>query len=381
MFFLAMLLILLAGLLVWLYICLTISSPVEPDQSGGRRGLVISPEAQAVVDTMTIEQKVGQLMMVGFWGTTPDAHIRDVLSKGKAGGVIFLKYNVESDAQVRQLTSSLNSLVTDSGVGVPLLIAVDQEGGTVVRVRTAGVQEFTAQSDIVTDQQAYQVALSRGAELQKLGITVNFSPVLDVIDSRGSFLYPRVFRSEFSERGPLGEAMVRGYRDAGILAVPKHFPGHTDDMVDSHTALPSSDASFETVKTALNPFVTVLKRENPEMLMTGHVVYTAIDPDYPASLSSIWLGTYLRHWIGYQGVVITDDLEMGAIMNEYTSGEAAVRAIVAGSDMVLFVSSTIRQDEAYQALLAAVQEGSISMERLDQSVGRIVMMKMGLGAR
>jgi len=371
----------LAGLLACLYVSIHATEPAELSSFAPATNFQIAPEVQTLLDTMTTEQKVGQLFMVGFWGTTADEHIREVLATGRAGGVIFLKYNIQSDAQLRQLTAALRALTDESGVGVPLLIAVDQEGGTVVRVRTENTHEFTAQSDLSSEAQAYQVALSRGEELKALGINVNFSPVLDVIDARNSFLYPRVFRGTLPDRGAMGEAMVQGYRKAGIISVPKHFPGHADDMVDSHTALPLSDASFESVKADLLPFVTVLKHEKPAMLMTGHVVYSSIDADYPASLSSIWLEKYLRRWIGYQGVVITDDLEMGAIMSQYSAGEAAVRAIVAGSDMVLFVSSRDRQDEAYSAVLMAVQEGTISLERLDESVGRIVTMKMALEAR
>jgi len=332
----------------------------------------ITPEQ--MLETMTLEDKVGQMLMVGFWGTEPDYYISKMINERNIGGVILMKYNFADSEQTKILINKLQTMSMETNPGIPLFISVDQEGGIVSRVKVDGVEEFTSQPDIKTAEQAYSVAEKRAKELMTLGININLSPVLDVISNQESFLYNRVFRGDLDNFSTLGQSMINGYHSGGIIAVPKHFPGHDNSSVDSHQDLPTIYMTKTELDNRLQPFKEIIEKSNPKMLMVGHVVYQNIDND-PASLSNIFIRDILKKQLGYNGIIITDDMEMGALINNFSNIEAAVKAIQAGNDILLYTSTPEDQAEAYNAIIQAANDGKISIEQINASVLKILKLK------
>ncbi|HNT30570.1 MAG TPA: glycoside hydrolase family 3 N-terminal domain-containing protein, partial [bacterium] len=303
-----------------------------------------APFLDPLLEQMTIEQKIGQMFMVGFWGKQIPAHIDQLITDHSLGGVILLGYNIGSESEVSELITDLQVRSHAAAPGLPLFISIDQEGGTVVRIRGGSVTEFTAQPEITTTQVAYTVGKQRGSELSSLEITVNNAPVLDCLDDQASFLYDRVFHADCRTAGELGAAMVQGYQEAGLLAAVKHFPGHCNGGENSHDALSECTLTKAEFREHIRSFEIAL-RNQPAMVMSAHVRVPVLDPDRPASLSPDVLQDVLRGYLGYNGMIITDDMEMQALMANYSVEEAAVQAVLAGNDMLLYVSTADRQDE------------------------------------
>jgi beta-N-acetylhexosaminidase len=318
------------------------------------------------IETMTVEEKVGQLFMIGFGGKTVTPELQQIFLKKHWGGVILLGYNLGSSENIKNLISDLQALSD-----IPLFISVDQEGGPVSRLKNINT---VGQSKIMDEAEAHRVAQERGGQLRELGFNINYAPVLDFVQQASSFLYDRVFRGSLAERGLLGRAMVEAYQSAQIIPVIKHFPGHPDDKVDSHQALPTAYLSKETVLSNAQNFKDALNA-GPMMVMSGHIAYPLVDEQYPSSLSKIFLTDILRVEWNYDGVIITDDLEMGALQNNFSNQEIARLAFLAGNDILLYSSTVKKQLAAYDIILQMVLSGEISEERLNQSVRRILFLK------
>ncbi len=331
----------------------------------------IHQEVDNYIETMTLEEKVGQLFVVGFPSKTLTENTKDFLSTYKIGGVLLLGYNLGNDASIIKLNNDLQN-INKQYSDYPMFISVDQEGGVVSRLPQIN---SVAQQDIVTVEQARNLAKERGTSLKALGFNVNYSPVLDFITNQNSFLFDRVFSGDIEKRGGLALAMMQGYESSQIIPVPKHFPGHPDNKVDSHKNLPQSDIVKNEVLYKAQNFKQALSQYPFMMIMTGHVLYPKVDVDYPASLSYEFITEILRNNWGYDGVVITDDLEMGALQNNFSNVDIAKKAFLAGNDILLYSSTRNRQIEAYNALLGAVRSGEIDQARLNKSVKRILLLK------
>ena len=334
-----------------------------------------SLSARELLSQMTLEEKVGQMLMVGFWGTEPDRYINKMIVQRNVGGIIFLGYNIEGADQFRTLINSLNVQSSKMRFDIPLFYSVDQEGGLVSRARIDGVEELTAQADIESEEQAYEIAKGRGEELRSLGFNVNYSPMLDYITEEESFLYERSFRGGVKDFGSYGVVMVNGYQESGIIAVPKHFPGHANDSVDSHEKLPVVDINRDELNNTLEPFAQAILMSDIKMLMVGHISYPQIDYDYPTSLSSIFITDILKDEMGYEGLVITDDMEMGAMEENYSVEESSVLAVKAGVDILLYSSTPEKQALAYDSIISAVENGEIAESQIDESVLKILELK------
>jgi len=322
------------------------------------------------VAAMSVEEKIGQMMMVAIPGTVIASTTYAWLETHHIGGVILLGNNVSTQVQVSRLISDFQH--NARAPNDPLLfIAVDQEGGRVSRFLFLG--ELTKQQDIKNADQAFTVARTRGRELKKMGININFSPVLDVASSSQDFISSRTFKGDAMEVSSLGVAMLKGYREAGIIGIAKHFPGHGSTSVDSHKKLPMVNRNAQDSESALLPFRKAIE-ENAPMVMVGHIKVPQIDPDYPATLSPSAIDM-LRDALNYRGVIITDDLGMGAITVSYTISEAAVRSIQAGVDIVLVVRNMVDYNNIYEALRDGIRRGDISEDRINQSVVRILFLK------
>ncbi len=349
----------------------------KPDKEPSQEVPQEPSPAEKLLSQMTLEEKVGQMFIVGFKGTEPDYYIDKMISQRNIGGVILMGHNIISRQQLIALTNSLQLKSASTNLKIPLFIATDQEGGEVVRVRVAGVSEFSAQANIKNKEQAFKVASNRGEELADLGINTNFSPVLDYISDEKSFLYSRTFQESPDETSELGSAMIEGYQEH-IISSPKHFLGHSDTVTDPHSSLVISNFSLDDIMERVNIFKKINEKSPPAMLMTSHITYTNIDSKTPCSLSKKCINNYLKDAAHFSAdsLVITDAMEMGAIANNYSTSEAAVMAIGAGNDILLYTRNPEKQAEAYEAIVKAVNNKEIALDQIDTSVLKILKLKM-----
>ena len=344
---------------------------------------LINAEIDTMLAEMTIEEKVGQLMMVGFDGTKISKEIRTHIGQRLVGGVVLFGRNIQSPQQVACLTNALQQLAQATRSQIPLLIATDQEGGLVTRMKKnatvlPGNMALGATGSARLAERAGEIT---AIELAAVGINMNFAPVMDVNNNSSN---PVIDRRSFGEApelvSRLGLAYIRGLQRNGVLATGKHFPGHGDTTVDSHTDLPTVRHDWKRIETIeLKPFRAAIDAD-VAAIMTAHIVYPAFDANHPATLSPAILTDLLRKELRFEGLIITDDIEMKAIGDRYHAGETAVMAIEAGADIVLILWTPAKQIEVYKALLAAAKSGRISSARLDRSVERILKSKQICGA-
>jgi len=342
-------------------------------------------DLDGIARSLTIEQKVGQLLLLGFDGSSADAAQPEIVDL-QAGGIVLLN-NGSVAADVQSLVQGLQA-TAQTADSLPLLVAIDQEGGDVQRIRE-GVTQFGSNWELGRVQpltQAIAAACARGAthgrELSALGINLNFAPVLDVWDNpRNTVIGTRSYSDDPDRAAVLGAAYIEGLQGNGVLATGKHFPGHGSTDEDSHFGLPilyHDRARLDDVE--LVPFRRAMAAR-VAAIMTAHVSYPLVDPipDRPASLSPVIVGQLLRGDLNYDGLVVTDEIGgMRAITDAYSAGDAAVQAILAGNDMVTIEGPPSSQYQARDALLAAIGQ-QISVDRLDQSVRRILRAKQEAG--
>ncbi len=338
-------------------------------------------ELQALIDAMTLQDKVAQMLIVGFHGQSiaSSPELATLVGVYHVGGVVLLEANAHDPQQLRSLTTELQSLALSSGANIPLFISINHEGGIVVRI-TQGVTGFPGNMAVAATGQpayAYTSAALAAQELRALGVNMNLAPVLDVNDNP---LNPVIGARSFGESAALtaeyGRLAVRGSQENGVIAVAKHFPGHGSVAVDSHGGLPVLQASAEELtQRELAPFKAAVA-EGVAAIMTAHIVAPALDASgRPATLSARILTELLRQEMGYEGLIMTDSLGMGAITATWGQAQAAVEAVQAGADILLSTSPMDAHIAIIQALVAAVQRGNISIERLDTSVRRILRAK------
>ncbi|MBI3970922.1 MAG: beta-N-acetylhexosaminidase [Chloroflexi bacterium] len=345
-----------------------------------RSGPAAPPEAAVdrLLAGMSLEEKVGQLMIVAFPGPVVLPDTVQIIRDYHAGGIILFQQNLRDPARVKALTAELQRAAR-----IPLLVAVDQEGGPVVRL-LQGVTVFPSQMAIGatgSPELAASVGRATASELHALGINTNFAPVVDVNSNpKNPVIGTRSYGADPAAAGRLAAAAIDATQKAGVLAVAKHFPGHGDADVDSHRALPVIDHDVARLdRVELPPFRAAIAA-GVDGIMTAHVLLPALerDPKRPATLSAPVL-RYLRETLGYRGLIITDDLEMGAVVNDYGTAEAAKLAFEAGADVLLFRRDVAEQRRAHTLLVSAVHSGEIPVARLDASVKRILEAKARRG--
>jgi beta-N-acetylhexosaminidase len=329
---------------------------------------------------MSLAQKIGQLFIVGFEGTEVTSELAAWMATYGWGGVIIFGRNVGSPAQVFALTQGLQTVVRVGGYP-PLLIAVDQEGGRVARLK-APFTEFPSASTLGqtgSEELTYEVGRALATELRAVGITMNMAPVLDVLSNpANTVIGDRAFGTDPHRVACLGTAFMRGMHAAGIIAVGKHFPGHGDTLLDSHVALPVCERTVAQLNACeLWPFDAAIAA-GLQAIMTAHVVYKAWDADLPATLSSAILTGILRGAIGFDGVIISDDLDMAAVSEPMPWEEVPVQALRAGADLLLICHQRQRQEQAYARVLHAVQCGELAESLVDQALARIHRLKSWL---
>ena len=332
--------------------------------------LDIDTKAEQTLRSMSLEEKVGQLFMLGFWGEQPTPYILTMIKDKGIGGVILLGYNIDNEDQTKKLIANLESVSK-----YPLLISVDQEGGVVARIKFEDTYSI-AQYEIQNEKEAYEISKIRGEELKDLGFNVNYSPVLDNISSSNSFLYSRSFRKSQEESSKLAVQMINGYQSSGILSCVKHFPGHSNETLDSHNSLDSVNITKNNLDSYIYQFKEPLKYA--DCVMMGHIMFPYIDSSNPTSMSEYFLRNVLRDDLRFNGIIITDDMEMKSITDRYTVEEAAVLGIHSGNDILLYVGQQDVQTRAYNAVLSAVHRGDISEDEINSKVLRILRYKYSL---
>ena len=339
----------------------------------------LSPEQKVdkLVANMSDADKVGQLMMIGIHGKSLNDDAKFMLNEYRVGGIILFDRNMESKDQVKTLITDINKAGKSAGL-TPLFLGIDQEGGAVARMDDKLIKVPPAE-EVGKEpvEQAAALAKEVGTELKDLGFNINFAPVADL-----GLTYGRSYSTNPDEVVRYASAVGKSYDEAGLWYSYKHFPGIGKTDVDLHADTSIVPVSKETLLSEdTKVFVDLIKQSKPNTytIMVSHAMYPQIDPDHPSSLSKAIITDWLRKDMGYNGVVVTDDMDMGALAKHYTFGDMAVQSILAGSDLLLVCHEYENMQEAYNGLMKAVKDGRISKERLDESVKRILLMKMSRG--
>jgi beta-N-acetylhexosaminidase len=320
--------------------------------------------------TAVLKRTAAQLFMVNLPGPALDRSSRAFLEEFRPGGVVLFKRNVRSPGQLRSLVAAIH----DCGAGVPPLVAIDHEGGRVDRLpppftHFPPMAVVGARDDA---RLAETVGRAMGRELRAVGIDLDFAPVLDVRSNvRNRVIGDRAFGADPARVARLGLALARGLARAGVLACGKHFPGHGASAGDSHFVLPRVRRSRRALATCdLVPFARAAAARLPA-LMTAHVVYPALDPHHPATLSARICRDLLRRRLGFRGVLFSDDLEMNAVAGRSTPGRAAVAALDAGCDMLLVCQSLDAAGAAIGAVVDALDGGALDPAIVTTALARV----------
>ena len=336
----------------------------------------------------SLDIKIGQMIMIGMKGTSvsPESSIYDYVSQGKVGGVLLYEYNVHKTDARNQMMALCSTL--QSAASIPLLISIDQEGGKVNRLKTKyGFEPMPSAYDVAQKKDmgyAATVAALIASTCSSLGINVNYAPVMDLHNSSCPVLgaRERCFSSDPREVAKYGEVYIDAHRAEKVLTVLKHFPGHGNSRSDSHLGI--ADVSKYWNSDELIPYEKLMALNKIDAIMTAHIINTQLDPSkLPATLSEKIINNKLRVEMGYDGVIITDDMQMGAISKYFGFKESIKKAILAGVDILMF-SNNIPGANQYSAknvhatIKKMVLAGAIPVSRIDESYARIMKMKQAL---
>jgi beta-N-acetylhexosaminidase len=324
---------------------------------------------------MKLAAQVGQLLSVGFDGTALPEQLRERIAASEVGGVMLFRPNIADPVQVAGLVAGLRRAAP---VEAPLLVSIDQEGGVVQRVRAPATVWPPMLAVGMADDVSRTMAVGRaiGEELAALGVGWNFAPVLDVhTNPANPVIGERAFGVQPDAVATHALAFWRGLRAAGVIGCGKHFPGHGDTRTDSHLDLPVVPHDLDRLRRVeLAPFAAAAQA-GMEALMTAHVLYPALDPDRPATLSKRIATDLLRGELGFQGVLVSDDMGMKAVADRYSIEELAVGAIEAGCDHLLVREPIERQVAAFQAILRAAEANAVLRARVGEAAARVAALK------
>ena len=333
-------------------------------------------EILETISNMSLEEKIGQLVISGFYGTTLDENILKLIKENKISGVILFNRNVKDSNTLLSLNNSLKE--SNKNNKLPLFISVDEEGGSVTRmprdIKRLPTNKYIG--SLNNKDLSYKVGEILGEQLSYFGFNMNFAPVLDINSNPNNpVIGDRSFGNNKDIVSSLGTSTMKGIQSKNIISVVKHFPGHGDTSVDSHVNLPVVNYdinrlnSFEFV-----PFKTAIQN-GADAVMVGHILLPKIDNKYPSSMSYKIVTNILRKDLGFNGLVVSDDMTMGAITENYSIEEAAVKSINAGVDLLLVCQKYENTENVLKALKEAVLNGTISKERLDNALYNIISIK------
>lgn len=332
-------------------------------------------EIKELMDSLTLEEKIGQMLMVSYRSSVADDNLINILETVKPGGFILFSENFESYEQASKFIKDINA-TSD----IPMFLSIDQEGGRVQRLKTlsdASVTIIPPMLDLGNTNDtnlAYSVGRVMGEELRVFGINMNFAPVLDIYSNfNNKVIGNRSFGINSKVVSDMGISFAKGLENTGVIAGYKHFPGHGDTLEDSHYDLPViTKTKEELMQFELVPFIKAIE-EGANVIMVGHLAVPNItSDDTPASLSKKVITDFLKDELGFEGLVITDALNMGALTNTYSKKEIYIKAINAGVDILLMASPS---KDAVKIIKEAVINGEIKEEQINNSVEKILRLK------
>jgi beta-N-acetylhexosaminidase len=354
---------------------------IAPGSANARPAL--DAQVDSIMASMTLDERVGQLFMVSIFGQgLPEASgvfLRDMMP----GAVALFNYNGTTPADFTQTINAWQTVAIQVGGRVPLLVAIDQEGGPVTRLTNGFTAlPWGAALGAMPPEDARKVGQIAAEELRAIGVTMNLAPVVDVRVPDGPFIERRTLGHDPLAVGTAASAYVQGLQDRGVIGVLKHFPGH-GPAGDSHSILPTVNYPLDHVNSVeLAPFRIAIQN-GAEVVMVGHLVYPALDPTpgLPASLSPVIINDILRTQLGFDGLIMTDAMDMGAIADHFTRPVAAAMAIRAGIDMIASGPHMPMSDQLgmKQGILDAVKRGDLSEARVEEAVRRILTLKAKRG--
>ncbi|WP_313892010.1 beta-N-acetylhexosaminidase [Psychrobacillus sp.] len=332
-------------------------------------------EEHPMISEMTLEEKVGQMIFAGIEGTIVSNETKEIISTQKVGGIILYQDNLDNAKQAVALVNSMKEVSKQEKF--PLFIGVDQEGGRISRLPE--LQKLPTSGKIGQQNDpalAYNIGTLLGKELKAFGFNLDFAPVLDVNSNpKNPVIGNRSFGNSSEIVSSLGIQTMKGIQSENIISVVKHFPGHGDTDVDSHLELPVISKSLEDLSNLeLIPFKNAME-DGADVVMIAHILLPKIDPNFPSSMSHEVITGILREQLQFEGVVITDDMTMNAILGNYTIEQAAVGAVRAGNDIVLVAHEYTNVVIAIDAIVQAVKNGEIPEERINESVNRLLLLK------
>lgn len=340
----------------------------------------INKKVEDKISTMTLEEKVGQMMFYGVNGTNVDDKVVNLFEDQHAGGIILYGHRNFWGSSLDNNVKYVNSIkkANRQNSDIPLFIGFDEEGGSMsqlpqelMRTPSKGELGNTNDSSLATG-----IGAGTAKKLKLLGINTDFGTVLDINTNKNNpIIGVRSYGSTQEKVTEFGINELKAIQNEGVIPTVKHFPGHGDTEVDSHLGLPSLNHDLNRLKsTELVPFQTAINN-GVDMVMTAHIMLPQIDKEYPATMSKKILTDLLRDEMGYKGVIITDDLEMQAISKNWDLGEAAIKSVEAGADILLVCHTIENQQKVYNALVQGVNDGKIDENRIDESVRRILRLK------
>ena len=359
----------------------------QSDETAGQEDSSVEVEAGEILESMTLEEKVCQLFMI-----TPEAltgvgtvvqagtSTKNAIDQYPVGGLIYFSQNLQDPGQTRMMLANTQQYAKER-TGFPIFLSVDEEGGQVARVGSNpafGVEKIGNMSDVGSrgdTQEAYEVGSTIGAYLSDLGFNMDAAPDTDVLTNPNNQVVKyRSFSSDPQLVTEMAASELRGLNEQGIIGMYKHFPGHGGTTDDSHEGYAYVDDTLEELKSgAFVPFQDGIDN-GIQVIMVSHISCPNVTGDNtPATLSKMMITDILRNDMGFDGMVITDAMNMGAITARYSSSQAAVAALNAGVDMLLMPEDF---QSAYQGVLDAVKDGTVSEERIDESVRRILELKL-----
>lgn len=357
------------------------------ETTGSSEGEAVKKQEKTLIENMSLEEKVAQMFII-----TPEAltGVGTVIAAGETtreaihdypvGGLIYFEQNLRDPEQVKEMLANTQKYVMER-IGIPMFLSVDEEGGTVTRFANnekfdlEWIGNMSAVGETGDTEAARDVGVRIGSFLADLGMNMDNAPVADVLsNSANTVIGDRSFGSDSALVAKMALAEYQGLKEQGIIGVYKHFPGHGATEADTHEGYAYTEATLEAMLSEdLVPFNYGIDN-GVQVIMAAHIACPNVTgDDTPASLSYCMLTEVLREQMGYEGIIMTDGLNMGAIVNQYTSAEAAVKAITAGADLLLMPADF---RAAYEGVLEAVRNGDISEKRIDESVRRILELKI-----
>lgn len=334
-------------------------------------------EIENQIKSMTLDEKIGQLVISGFKGDTVSEELKELIEKYHIGGVILFSANIKDSNQLIELTNSIKDTNSISG-SIPIFISVDQEGGRVSRL-PKDIEKFPSAANIGmsgNENYNYKVGNTLGQVIKSFGFNLDFAPVLDVASNpKNKVIGDRAFGDNEDLVCRMGLQFMNGLKDSNIISVVKHFPGHGDTKEDSHYEIPYLNHDRERLDAIeFMPFKKAIE-SGADGIMVSHIVLKKIDDKSPATMSKTVVTGILRKEFSYDGVVFTDDINMGAIAKNYLLRDAVIRTIDAGVDVIVSSKGVEDTKLIIEIIKDAIKKGGISEERINESLNRILKLK------